>query len=132
MIPSALKIVDRYVDAVRSGTVPLRKLLMTKRVSQGLDDYRQFNDSVAALAQLDIEGFNVNPGEAVRYLITDCRSKDPKKRVKVDSFVSGSEEYDVEAYVDLLLRGAEGMLLPFGYNMERLSEIFSSKNPRRR
>jgi DNA polymerase elongation subunit (family B) len=131
LIPSALEIVDRYVDAVRSGTVPLRKLLMTKRVSQGLGEYRQFNDSVAALAQLDIEGFNVNPGEAVRYLITDCRSKDPKKRVKVDSFVSGSEEYDVEAYVNLLLRGVEGMLLPFGYDMERLSEIFSSKNPRK-
>lgn len=130
LIPSALEIVDRYVDAVRSGTVPLRKLLMTKRVSQGLGEYRQFNDSVAALAQLDIEGFDVNPGEAVRYLITDCRSKDPKKRVKVDSFVSGSEEYDVEAYVNLLLRGVEGMFLPFGYDMERLSEIFSSKNPR--
>ncbi|MBU0685040.1 MAG: hypothetical protein KJ653_04230, partial [Candidatus Thermoplasmatota archaeon] len=130
LIPSALEIVERYVDAVRSGTVPLRKLLMTKRVSQGLGEYRQFNDSVAALAQLDIEGFNVNPGEAVRYLITDCRSKDPKRRVKVDPFVSGSEEYDVEAYVDLLLRGVEGMFLPFGYDMERLSGIFSSKNLR--
>jgi hypothetical protein len=68
----------------------------------------------------------------VRYLITDCRSKDPKKRVKVDSFVSGSEEYDAEAYVNLVLRGVEGMLLPFGYDMEKLSEIFGSRNPRHR
>lgn len=131
LVPSALDIVDGYVEALRSGTVPLDKLLMTKGISQGLGEYKQFNDSVAALMQLDDEGFDLNPGEAVRYLICDCRSKDPGKRVKVDSFISGDEEYDVDAYVDLLLRGVEGMLLPFGYNMERLSEVFCARNPRK-
>jgi DNA polymerase elongation subunit (family B) len=132
LIPSALDIVNDYVETARSQAVPLSKLLMTKRVSQGLGAYQQFNDSVAALMQLDDEGFDVNPGEAVRFLICDCKSKDPRKRVKVDSFISGDEAYDVDAYVDLLLRGVEGMLLPFGYNMEKLSELFSSKNPRKK
>ncbi len=131
LVPSSLGVVDGYVEALRSGTVPLGKLMITKRVSQGLGDYRQFNDSVAALTQLDNEGFDVNPGEAVRFLICDCRSKDPDKRVKVDSFMSGDEEYDTEAYVDLLLRGVEGMLLPFGYDMERLSKVFGAVNPRK-
>jgi DNA polymerase elongation subunit (family B) len=131
LIPSALDIVNGYVDTVRSQTVPFNKLLMTKRISQGLGAYQQFNDSVAALMQLDDEGFDVNPGEAVRFLIRDCKSKDPRKRVKVDSFISGDEEYDVDAYVELLLRGAEGMLLPFGYTKERLSEFFNAKSPRK-
>jgi DNA polymerase elongation subunit (family B) len=131
LIPSALDIVNGYVDTVRSQTVPLNKLLMTKRISQGLGAYQQFNDSVAALMQLDDEGFDVNPGEAVRFLICDCKSKDPRKRVKVDSFISGDEEYDVDAYVELLLRGAEGMLLPFGYTREKLSEFFNAKSPRK-
>lgn len=130
LMSSALDIVDTYVEAVRSGTVPLEKLLITKRVSQPLEDYRQFNDSVAALQQLDDEGFGVNPGEAVRFLICNCKSKDPKERVKIDSFMTGNEEYDVEAYVDLLLRGVEGMLLPFGYDRSRLMHIFGAKNPR--
>jgi len=132
LIPSALDFVERYVEAIRSGTVPLNKLLITRRITQGLGDYRQFNDGVAALTQLDGEGFEVNPGEAIRYLVCDCKSRDPRKRVKVDSFVSGSEEYDVNVYVDLLLRGVEGMLLPFGYDIERLSEIYGSSNPRKR
>jgi DNA polymerase elongation subunit (family B) len=131
LIPPALDIVNGYVDTVRSQTVPLNKLLMTKRISQGLGAYRQFNDSVAALMQLDDEGFDVNPGEAVRFLICDCKSKDPRKRVKVGSFISGDEEYDVDAYVELLLRGAEGMLLPFGYTKEKLSEFFNAKSPRK-
>jgi DNA polymerase elongation subunit (family B) len=103
---------------------------MTKRVSQGLGDYQQFNDSVAALMQLDGEGFEVNPGEAVRFLICDCKSKDPKRRVKVAPFMTGDEEYDAEAYVDLLLRGAEGLLLPFGYDLRHFSALFGSKSPR--
>jgi hypothetical protein len=28
------------------------------------------------------------------------------------------------------LRGVEGMLLPFGYTKDRLSEFFNAKNPR--
>jgi len=131
LMPSVLDVVSSYVDALRSQTVPLNKLLITKRTSQGLRGYRQFNDGVAALMQLDSEGIDINPGEAVRYVICDCRSKDPAKRVKVDAFIDGSEEYDPEAYVDLLLRGAEGMLLPFGYTREKLFEIFEARSPRK-
>lgn len=127
LLPSSLDIVGEYVEALRSGTVPLDKLLMTRRVSQGLDEYRQFNDSAAALAQLDDEGFGLNPGEAVRYLICDRGSRDPWKRVRVESFIAGDEEYDIDAYVELVLRGAEGMLLPFGYDLERLSGLFRAK-----
>ncbi len=128
LIPSALDIVQEYVDALRSGTVPLSKLLITRGISQGIGEYRQFNDGVAALMQLDGEGFDVEPGEAVRYLVQDRRSKDHRKRVKIDSFISGDEEYDAEFYVKLLLRGVEGLLLPFGYDAERLTEVFHRKS----
>ena len=131
LVPSSLDIAGEYVDALRSETVPLSKLLMTRSISQSLGEYEQFNDNVAALMQLDERGFNVNPGEGVRYLLLDCMSKDHNKRVKIDSFLSGDEAYDVDAYVDLLLRGIEGLLLPFGFDKEKLSEIFGARNPRK-
>jgi len=130
LIPSSLEIVDGYVEAVRSGTVPTEKLLMSKRVSQPLEEYAQMNDSVAALVQLDREGFEVNPGEGVRFVICDRSSRDPRKRVAVEQFMTGDERYDAEAYVDIVLRGAEGLLLPFGYDRERLSEFFGRKRRR--
>jgi DNA polymerase elongation subunit (family B) len=130
LIPSSLDIVDGYVEAVRSKTVPLEKLVMTKRVSQALGEYRQMNDSVAALMQMDGKGFEVNPGEGVRFIICDRDSRDPGRRVKVEQFMTGDEEYDVEAYVDLVLRGAEGLLLPFGYDRERLSLFFGPRGQR--
>jgi DNA polymerase elongation subunit (family B) len=124
LIPSSLDIVQECIDALRSGTVPLDKLLVTRSISQGIGEYQQFNDGVAALMQLDGEGFDVSPGEAVRYLVRDSKSRDHRSRVKVDSFVSGDEEYDASFYTKLLLRGAEGLLLPFGYDLERLSGFF--------
>lgn len=127
LIPSSLDIVQEYVDALRSGTVPLDKLLVTRSISQGIDEYQQFNDGVAALMQLDGEGFDVSPGEAVRYLVRDSRSRDHRRRVKVDSFISGDEEYDASFYTKLLLRGAEGLLLPFGYDLGRLCGFYREK-----
>jgi DNA polymerase elongation subunit (family B) len=124
LIPGALDIVDEHVRAVRSQTVPLDKLLITKRVTRALGEYTQFNDNVAALTQLEEEGACVNPGEAVRYVVLDSSSRDPGRRVVVDQLIAGREEYDPEAYVDLALRGAESMLLPFGYSFEKLSGIF--------
>jgi DNA polymerase elongation subunit (family B) len=127
LVPSALDIVGEYVEAVRAGTVPLERLLITRRVSQGLSEYRQFNDGVAALTQLGAEGFEVHPGEAVRYVMQDRSSRDPAKRVRAEAFLAPGDGYDEGAYVDLVLRGAEGMLLPFGFDLGRLRVIFHHK-----
>jgi DNA polymerase elongation subunit (family B) len=124
LVPSTLDVVGEYVEAVRAGTAPLEKLLVTRRVSQGIGEYRQFNDGVAALAQLDAEGFDVHPGETVRYVMQDRSSRDPTRRVKVEAFLGPRDGYDAEAYVDLVLRGP-GMLLPFGLDLGRLRGIFS-------
>jgi DNA polymerase elongation subunit (family B) len=132
LVPSSLEVVSEFVDALRSGTVPLDKLLITRSISQGIGEYQQFNDGVAALMQLDGEGFEVSPGEAVRYLVRDSESKDHKRRVKVDSFISGDEEYDASFYTKLLLRGAEGLLLPFGYDLNRLYVLFGETRPKKR
>jgi DNA polymerase elongation subunit (family B) len=77
------------------------------------------NDGLAALTQLSDEGMDLSPGETVRYVVTDSRSKDPRKRVVVEQLVSG-DEYDEEAYVDLLARASETLFLPFGYTRERM------------
>ncbi len=78
--------------------------------------------------QLDAEGFEVNPGEAIRYVMLDRCSRDPRgAREGREVLVDGDEQYDAEAYVDLVLRGAEGMLLPFGYDLAKLTDARPGK-----
>ncbi|UCE91230.1 MAG: hypothetical protein JSV90_07395 [Methanobacteriota archaeon] len=114
-VPEALEVMSDYVDSVRGRSVPLEKLLIRRRVSKSADDYEQFNDGLAVLMQLRREGAEVKPGETVRYVITDGGSRDDRARVRVEPLLIGDEEYDDEAYVDLLVRAAETMLLPFGH-----------------
>ena len=120
LVPAALGVVERYVDDVGSGTVPIKKLVLTKKVSKPLDGYTQLNDSVAALSQLSDEGIDVNPGECIGYVITASKSKDLDERVRAEILLTGREGYDASAYVELLLRAAETMLLPMGYGRAKL------------
>lgn len=119
LVPEALDVLDRYVEGALSGTVPASKLLVTRSVSKPLDDYRQVNDAVSALHQLHSEGIEVNPGEQVRFVVTRARSRDLDDRVRAEPFVSDGE-YDPEAYVDLLLRAAETVLTPMGWDLSSL------------
>ncbi|MGD9963442.1 MAG: hypothetical protein AB7S97_06050, partial [Thermoplasmata archaeon] len=119
LVPEALAVLDGYVEDALSGTVPASKLLVTRTVSKPLDGYRQVNDSAAALHQLCSEGMEVNPGERVRFVITRAGSRDLGDRVRAEPFASDGE-YDPEAYVDLLLRAAETVLTPMGWDRARL------------
>ena len=119
-IPEALETMSDYIGSVRAQAVPVDKLMLRRRISKAAEDYEQFNDGLAALIQLGREGAAPNPGEVVRYVITDGGSRDDRARVKVEPLVDGDEEYDAEAYVDLLVRAAETLLLPFGHTREKL------------
>ena len=122
LVPSSLEVLDRYVEEVRSGTVERARLIMRKSISRRLEEYVQYNDSVAALQQLHDQGFELQPGQAVEYLIMDSASRSSWQRVRVAPFLDGDERYDAERYVDLSLRGAAELLSPFGWNIERLRE----------
>ena len=135
LVPSSLDVLDRYAEELRSGTVDRTRLIMRKSISRRLEEYVQFNDSVAALRQLHDEGFDLQPGQAVEYIITDSQSKSAWQRVKAAPFLDGDERYDAERYVDLALRGAAELLSPFGWNFDRLRERDDgkrSKHPQER
>lgn len=123
MIPEALSLMAGYVRALREGGVPLDKLVVSKRVSKELGEYRQWNDSVAALRQLQSRGFSVPPGEVVEYVICDSGSRVASERVRVLQFLEGGERYDAEKYVELVLRATADLLSPFGWSFDSLSTI---------
>jgi DNA polymerase I len=122
LVPSTLEVLDRYVAELRSGTVDRQRLIMRKSISRRLEEYVQFNDSVAALRQLHDQGFDLQPGQSVEYLIIDSESKRSWERVRAAPFLSGDEGYDAERYVEFALRGAAELLSPFGWSFEGLRD----------
>ncbi len=126
-IPEALAVLRDYTRKVLDDECDLSDLVFKTQASRGCDEYRQFNNQLAAMKQLRQEGIETLPGQSILYIITDHKSKRWQKRVMIPELADGNTQYDRTKYYEYLLRAAESMLLPFGYTEERLDEIMKGK-----
>jgi len=115
-LPSAYKVVERYIHLLRSGAVPPGELAIRKHLSQNPDEYRHRVLQAVAAHQLAKEGVKPNAGENVSYIITNSQSKLPNKRVLAFELCENHHSYDTEAYINLLLSAVETMLMPLQFN----------------
>jgi len=122
-LPSAYKVVERYVRLLRSGALSLEELAIRKHLSQNPDEYRHRVLQAVAAYQLAEEGVRLNAGESVSYVITNNRSKLPSRRALATELCENYHSYDAEAYIDLLLSSVETMLMPFGFNKANLQSL---------
>ncbi|CAG1004918.1 DNA polymerase, archaea type [Methanosarcinales archaeon] len=129
-IPEALEVLREYAGKVLDGRCVLDDLIFGTRVSKGCDEYRQFNNQTASLKQLKREGIETLPGQTIRYIITDHKSRNYQKRVIIPELADENTQYDREKYREYLLRAAESILLPFGYTEERLDGIMRGRMQR--
>jgi len=113
-IPRILARADLFARQLREGAWPREELLVTHRLAQPTSDYVVFTESVAALRQLARLGAERDPGESVRFLVRDRRSRSYRDRVTVAEALEGNEPYDADAYLDGLARSAETLLAPLG------------------
>jgi DNA polymerase elongation subunit (family B) len=129
-IPEALEVLHEYVRKVFDGGCVLDDLIFGTHVSKGCDEYRQFNNQMAAMKQMRQEGIETLPGQTIRYIITDHKSRSYQKRVIVPELADENTQYDRAKYYEYLLRAAKSMLLPFGYTEERLDGIMRGRMQR--
>ncbi|MDE1819364.1 MAG: hypothetical protein KGJ23_03470 [Euryarchaeota archaeon] len=130
-VPAALELGHRHAQRLADGSVPLEELLLTHRTTQRLEEYRVYSDGVAALRSLKQAGIVREPGEDISYLIRDQRSRDYRERAVPSELLTGRERCDVSAYVELLARSFETLFLPFGYDVDRVLELWGWKAGRR-
>ena len=126
-IPDAIQVLRQYTRSLLNNEFAPADMVFETRVSRSWDDYRQFNDRAAALQQYRQEGIEMQPGQIVRYIITDHRSKSYKKRVVISELSDENTRYDSTKYYEYLMRAAESILLPFGYTAHRLDEMMKGK-----
>jgi DNA polymerase elongation subunit (family B) len=126
-IPEAVEILRGYTRKVLDNECVLTDLIFKTHVSRGFDEYKQFNNQMAAMKQLRLEGIETQAGQTIRYVITDHKSRSYQKRVIIPELADENTQYDKEKYYEHLLRAAESLLLPFGYTEERLDGIMRRK-----
>jgi len=120
LVPRAIARADLFASQVRAGTWPVEELLITHRIGQAPEAFVTFTDSVAALRQLKEAGADRGPGEKVRFVLLDRRSRSFRHRVRPAELLEGNERYDAGAYLELLARSAETLLAPLGVDRDAL------------
>ncbi len=122
-IPDALDILREYSKRVLAGDCRIEDMILTARISRSLQDYRQSNNNTAAIRQFQKEGITIQPGQSIRYVLTDHASKSCTKRVKIAELVDESTQYDRDKYYEFVARAAGSLLLPFGYTESVLDGV---------
>jgi len=121
-IPSALRELRHYAEALIKREVEPRRLLITRQLSR--EPYRYAHAVFQAIAakQLVKIGVNVSAGQTVQYLISDAKNKHANSRAVAEQLANSTTKYDVEKYLELLFSAAENILLPFGYSAKKIRD----------
>ncbi|MDD2903752.1 MAG: DNA polymerase domain-containing protein [Syntrophales bacterium] len=101
-----------FRQRLREGDLKPRDLVITRVLSQPVEEYRVDTATALAARQLKAAGIHLAPGEKVRYV--QLERKGPKEtRVQAAPFLETLERYDTEHYLELLDRAIDEVLLPF-------------------
>jgi len=119
-IPAALQVLRGYVEKLLRDNVSVEELLVSKRLSKHPQDYAHNVFQAVAAKQLLAAGFDVYPGQTVRYLIVDADNRSPNNRVRAAELLNGRQRFDVQKYLEMLLEAGETLFSVFGYDLERI------------
>jgi DNA polymerase I len=115
---------EAVVDALQRDLAALRRrevdpadLAVTRRVSKPAGEYTRETRAVAALRRYATHGVERHPGQSVEYVVVDDDA-DGRQRVRLR--FEECEDYDVDHYADRLVRAAETVLSPFGWDRGRV------------
>jgi len=123
LIPTSLEALRRSAAALRDSAVRHNDLVCTTTISKDIAAYKVHTLPKSALLQLQDLGVQVQPGQSVRYIVTDEYSRNYKRRVCLAEKREEIENIDVSYYLRQLAKCAESLLVPFGYTREKLEEI---------
>jgi DNA polymerase elongation subunit (family B) len=100
--------------------VPLHELVLTYHLSRDPKEYQTDTLNAIVARELAGRGVTLNPGESVRYVITEYQADVPSDRARAWEFIDGSWGYDVARYTELLMRAVESVFTPFGVSASML------------
>ncbi len=127
-LPQVISLLNEKVEDLRHGAAGAEDLTVLRRISRPLGAYRQFNDGRAAAELMAAHGHEPRPGQSVAYIVRDSSAKAAAERVAIPWLWDGV--YDAERYAEMLLRAAEEILVPLGWDRERLRRVTGGQSGR--
>jgi DNA polymerase elongation subunit (family B) len=95
------------------GGMDPQDLVITRVLSQKVEDYRVDTPTALAARQLQAVGIQIQPGEKVRYIHREGRRGPKEGRIQAAPFIETLDEYDTRLYLELLERGIKEVMIIF-------------------
>ena len=129
VFPDIFSFLNQSIYALRTGHIPLKKLVISQKISRNVSEYVTPSPAAKAAGQLSLIGKDLRPGQIVRFIYVigqpNIHAWNLPKAPRL-------EKIDIDRYCKLLLRAALTILQPFGINEKRLkSEIFYHVTPQK-
>lgn len=111
-IPQATEIFEEAMRALADGHVPLRDLVLKRRLSRAPEAYGRATVSSVVARELAGRGLRIEAGETLHYILTGGGERDPADRARAYPLSTPGDGYDGRAYQALLERAADPLLHP--------------------
>jgi DNA polymerase elongation subunit (family B) len=112
--PHLVEMAEGFRQRLREGGINPQDLVITRALSQKVEEYQVDTPTSLAARQLAAAGIQIQPGEKVRYVHREGKRGPKECRVAAAPFLETLDGYDTQLYLDLLARAVEEVLLPFG------------------
>ena len=132
LVPDVLEVAQGFISLLQSGRANPMELVLKRHITHEADEY--VNNSISAVVSKMVEemGVHLSAGESIEFIIIDQSGKKKPEKAKPIALYAFEDGYDIEQYTELALRAVETLLLPLGYDMERLKMHFGIGKPKRK
>jgi DNA polymerase, archaea type len=119
-IPRALRVLKDYASRLKTGSIQLDDLVIEKNLSKEPGEYTNMVPQAIAARHFTKEGGSIHAGHRVKYVLTRDNSRSSRYGAIPAELMDGNTVYNAEMYVDLLVRAASNLFLPFGLDTDML------------
>ncbi len=118
LMPKVRKFFQMHLELLRYKKVPINDLVLTKRISKDVDEYKNRNTvELDALLQLKPAGKSLKSGQILKYVLTDYYRKNSRKRSVPIELINSKTVYDAKRYSELLVETCNSVTEPFGLKL---------------
>lgn len=118
-VPAAVAYAQTRLRTLQSGTIPLRELIITNRLSRDPAEFTSRTVNALVARQLAERGVTLSPGESLRYILVPGPEKGRPWELLQEPI-----PYDTRAYVELFLRAIESVLAAVDIDRQTLNTWF--------
>ena len=117
-----VKLLHEQLELLHSNKISANNLVITKRVSKTIEEFRVNTDTKCALMRAKDLGQDITPGRKVNFVVTKSESNLPKTRVILAEELGFVETVipNLSYYTGLAKRAIWAILGPFGWSDEEI------------